>query len=130
MMKSTLPLFERHESEIVNLENNILEFIRKFKKPIGAREVAYHAGINERRARLLIKRLIERGKPIISFAGKGGGFLIATTPEQIDACCRRWRREAVSLLCRESRSRHSPALENMIGQLKIEFAAIADEACK
>jgi hypothetical protein len=88
---------------------------------VSAAEIVRHTGIADRRARALVKELVEdHGLPIVSCPS---GFFVPATEEEIAAAYRQSVSWALSLLHRASCLKRSSDLQRIVGQLRLEVAA-------
>lgn len=87
---------------------------------ISAPELTDMTGIPDRRARAVVKELVEEiGLPIASCPS---GFFIPVTEEEVAAARRQYVSWALSLLQRASRFGNSSRIKEICGQLRLEVA--------
>jgi len=84
-------------------------------------EIIRRTGIQDRKARGIVKELVEEKGHMI--ASCPTGFYVPVTPEEVREVYRQYVSWGLSLLTRASRIRNSPRLQSMLGQLELELKA-------
>lgn len=84
-------------------------------------EITRRTGVPDRRARAIVKELVEEKGQFL--ASCPTGFFVPETPDEVREVYRQYVSWGLSLLTRASRIRNSPRLQSMLGQLELELKA-------